>query len=268
MLLLNADLPLNLHRGPSGITKAAAPVRKVAFFSGTQSLGEVDAPPYTFSWQNVPVGRHAVKAVAYDAKGAETPSPTRWISAGPVGRLKVEWKPALQGFWQLSGATNGTERLREPRELNLGTDGEWLLGLAGGGDARLQMRDGLCSLQNPRNAGVAFPSNLPEGWAAADLGTVRRPGTVSCDAATKAFTIRSIGEVTEQRGTFAFTRVKGDFVYWGVVVVLMSAMQHGHKPVRVEVLRETSRRLLTLPSSGVGLAFSLRSYAALNLPIA
>ncbi len=61
-------------------------------------------------------------------------------------------------------------------------------------------------------AADSFPSNLPEGWAAADLGTVRQPGTVSYDAATKAFTIRSIGEVTEQRGTFAFTRVKGDFV--------------------------------------------------------
>lgn len=138
------------------ITKAVAPVRKVAFFSGTQSISEVDAPPYTFSWQNVPVGRHAVKAVAYDAKGAETPSPTRWISAGPVGRLKVEWEPALRGFWQLSGATNGTERLREPRELSLGTEGEWLLGLAGGGDAKFQMRDGVCFLQNPRNAGVAI----------------------------------------------------------------------------------------------------------------
>lgn len=55
-------------------------------------------------------------------------------------------------------------------------------------------------------------TNLPAGWAATDLGKVRRPGAVSYDAATKVFTIRSIGEVTEQRGTFAFTRVKGDFV--------------------------------------------------------
>ena len=54
--------------------------------------------------------------------------------------------------------------------------------------------------------------DLPAGWAVADLGTVRKPGAVSYDAATKAFTIRSIGEVTEQRGTFAFRRVKGDFV--------------------------------------------------------
>ena len=55
-------------------------------------------------------------------------------------------------------------------------------------------------------------TNLPAGWAAADIGTVRQPGAVSYDAATKAFTIRTIGEVGEKRGTFAYTRVKGDFV--------------------------------------------------------
>ena len=98
-------------------------MRKVAFLSGSQSIGEADAPPYTFAWQNVPVGRHAVKAVVYDTKGAETPSPTRWISAGPVGRLKVEWEPAIEGFWQLSGATNGTERLREARGAEPGNRG-------------------------------------------------------------------------------------------------------------------------------------------------
>jgi hypothetical protein len=33
-------------------------------------------------------------------------------------------------------------------------------------------------------------------------------------------------------------RFLGRKVYWGVVVVLMSAVQHGIKPARVEVLRE------------------------------
>ena len=59
---------------------------------------------------------------------------------------------------------------------------------------------------------AATATNLPEGWAAVDLGTVRKPGAVSYDSATKSFTIRTIGEVTEQRGTFAHTKVKGDFV--------------------------------------------------------
>ena len=59
---------------------------------------------------------------------------------------------------------------------------------------------------------AATAANLPEGWTAADIGTVRKPGAVSYDAAAKAFTIQSIGEATENRGTFAYTQVKGDFV--------------------------------------------------------
>ena len=58
----------------------------------------------------------------------------------------------------------------------------------------------LFSITSTHGAGPAV-TNLPAGWAAVDLGTVRKPGAVSYDAATKAFTIRSIGEATEQRGT-------------------------------------------------------------------
>ena len=69
----------------------------------------------------------------------------------------------------------------------------------------------LFSITSSHAAGPTV-TDLPDGWAATDLGTVRKPGAVSYDAVTKAFTIRSIGEVTQQRGTFAYTRVKGDFV--------------------------------------------------------
>ena len=41
---------------------------------------------------------------------------------------------------------------------------------------------------------------------------VAQTGRGSYDAATKAFTIRNIGQATENRGTFAYTSVKGDFV--------------------------------------------------------
>ena len=58
----------------------------------------------------------------------------------------------------------------------------------------------------------AFAVNLPTGWEAADIGLVRKPGSVRYDAVAKSFTVRSIGEVTEKRGTFGYTRVKGDFV--------------------------------------------------------
>ena len=55
-------------------------------------------------------------------------------------------------------------------------------------------------------------SNLPAGWAVADIGTVRKPGAVSYDAGTKAFTISTIAETAGNSGTFAYTPVKGDFV--------------------------------------------------------
>ena len=41
-----------------------------------------------------------------------------------------------------------------------------------------------------------------------------------------------------KRHTPPSVRFLGRKVYWGVVVVLMAAMQHGLKPARVEVLRE------------------------------
>ena len=58
----------------------------------------------------------------------------------------------------------------------------------------------------------ALAVDLPTGWAAADIGPVRKPRAVRYDAVAKSFTVRSIGEVTEKRGTFGYTRVKGDFV--------------------------------------------------------
>lgn len=45
-------------------------------------------------------------------------------------------------------------------------------------------------------------------------------------------------EGCRKRHTPPSVRFLGRKVYWGVVVVLMSAMQHGLKPARVEVLRE------------------------------
>ena len=45
-------------------------------------------------------------------------------------------------------------------------------------------------------------------------------------------------EGCRKRHTPPSVRFLGRKVYWGVVVVLMAAMQHGIKPARVEVLRE------------------------------
>jgi hypothetical protein len=45
-------------------------------------------------------------------------------------------------------------------------------------------------------------------------------------------------EGCRKRHTPPLVRFLGRKVYWGVVVVLMAAMQHGIKPARMEVLRE------------------------------
>ena len=45
-------------------------------------------------------------------------------------------------------------------------------------------------------------------------------------------------EGCRKRHTPPSVRFLGRKVYWGVVVVLMAAMQHGVKPARVEILRE------------------------------
>jgi hypothetical protein len=45
-------------------------------------------------------------------------------------------------------------------------------------------------------------------------------------------------EGCRKRHTPPSVRFLGRKIYWGVVVVLMAAMQHGLKPARVEVLRE------------------------------
>ena len=55
-------------------------------------------------------------------------------------------------------------------------------------------------------------TNLPTGWAVADIGPVKAAGAASYDATAKTFTLRSGGEVTENDMTFAYTKVKGDFM--------------------------------------------------------
>src|SRR5262249_4700895 len=44
-------------------------VTKVEFFNGGQLLATVNAPPYTYNWQNIPLGSYAISAVATDNQG-------------------------------------------------------------------------------------------------------------------------------------------------------------------------------------------------------
>jgi hypothetical protein len=62
--------------------------------------------------------------------------------------------------------------------------------------------------------GVASSSEkeTPPGWAVSDIGPVRRAGSVSFQEAATAFTIQSSGAITGHQGTYAYKRVRGDFV--------------------------------------------------------
>ena len=55
-------------------------------------------------------------------------------------------------------------------------------------------------------------TNLPTGWAVADIGSVKAPGAASYDAAAKTFTLGSGGQSNASDMTFAYTKVKGDFM--------------------------------------------------------
>ncbi len=49
-------------------------VAKVEFFRGRQKLGEDRSAPYTFTWKDVPAGRHTLRARATDNQGGVTTS--------------------------------------------------------------------------------------------------------------------------------------------------------------------------------------------------
>jgi hypothetical protein len=59
---------------PAGATLGVAitdnvAITQVRFFQGTNSLGTVTSPPYTFNWTGVPVGVYTLSATAIDAGG-------------------------------------------------------------------------------------------------------------------------------------------------------------------------------------------------------
>jgi hypothetical protein len=82
----------------------------------------------------------------------------------------------------------------------------------------------------------------PAGEGRLHRSDYRRKPRGGPDEATKVETWRDSfccdREDCRKRHTPPSVRFLGRKVYWGVAVVLMSAMQHGIKPARVEVLRE------------------------------
>jgi hypothetical protein len=49
------------------VTPSDAPIAKMRFYQGTTLLGEDLSPPYSFTWQSVPVGNYSLSARAVDA---------------------------------------------------------------------------------------------------------------------------------------------------------------------------------------------------------
>ena len=73
---------------PATITLAAnasdtdGSIDRVEFFSGTTLLGTDTSQPYSFTWSNVAAGSYSLRAVAYDAAGANASSAAVSVTVG------------------------------------------------------------------------------------------------------------------------------------------------------------------------------------------
>ncbi|HWX20326.1 MAG TPA: LamG-like jellyroll fold domain-containing protein [Candidatus Binatia bacterium] len=77
----NFAAPANLNLAASVTTNGHA-ISQVQFYSGSTLLGQSAAPPYVFTWTNVPAGAYTLLAqVIYDA-GATTFSPPAFVTVG------------------------------------------------------------------------------------------------------------------------------------------------------------------------------------------
>lgn len=50
-------------------------ISRVEFYAGPSLIGSANRSPYSLAWSNVPPGKHVLKAVGYDDRGAATTSP-------------------------------------------------------------------------------------------------------------------------------------------------------------------------------------------------
>jgi len=66
----SAAAPATITLTATATPKASgATIAKVAFFAGSNKIGEVAASPYAFTWKNVAAGSYSVTAVATDSNG-------------------------------------------------------------------------------------------------------------------------------------------------------------------------------------------------------
>src|SRR6185369_10205473 len=69
-------------------------IARVEFYDDSTKLGQVEAAPFIFAWQDVPTGNHLLTARAIDNVGAETDSSPRFLTVG-AAPLPQDDKPKL-----------------------------------------------------------------------------------------------------------------------------------------------------------------------------
>jgi hypothetical protein len=122
--LLGEDVLIEVHS-----QKYNGLVRKVEFYEGDQLLGEDEAEPYSFLWENPGEGRYALSARSIDDEGLEgTSSVTRITVGDPPDYIYEAEEAVLLGGSNLrtdSEASGGVYVFME--ENNGGSSIEWLI---------------------------------------------------------------------------------------------------------------------------------------------
>ncbi len=104
-------------QGPANITLQAnatdpdGTITKVEFYNGTTLLGTATTSPYTFNWNNVPVGTYAITAKAYDNENLTTTSSVREVVVNAVS--------ASSNFGVYTETTVVGEKLNYPTDASL-----------------------------------------------------------------------------------------------------------------------------------------------------
>lgn len=64
-------------------------IARVDFYDGSNKIGEDIYPPYSTTWNSVPVGSYSITAIAYDNLGGFKVSSPRTISVSPPSQIEV-----------------------------------------------------------------------------------------------------------------------------------------------------------------------------------
>ncbi|NUM34181.1 MAG: hypothetical protein HUU50_06535 [Candidatus Brocadiae bacterium] len=106
-------------------------VSKVDFYEGNTLLGTDNSSPYSYAWNNVPVGTYSLKAVATDNHGATTESSSISIAVSNVGPTAQITSPANNAVFVSGSNISITANASDPNRSILKVEfyeGSTLLG--------------------------------------------------------------------------------------------------------------------------------------------